>query len=390
MVGATYFRPNFFVTHTQAHSMGIIAMRPFCNRFKRVFNRRLFALAAAAAICGSPAHAAITLKNICHVKGQEENTLQGMGLVVGLKGTGDSAGSLPSVRALAQAIQLLGTPVGKRGQLDLKDDIKNVALVLVTATVPAAGARQGDKLDCTVSSIGGAKSLAGGQLFITALQGPRVDNDRVYAFAQGEIHLDDPKLPTSGKVFNGCRMEADFFNPFIKDGKITLVLERNHADFEVAQSVAEAINDDPGLHGPTGGRARALNQENIEVLIPPEYRDNPVSFVAQVLSLRMLESQPVSRVVINERAGSIVISGDIEIGAVVITHKNMVIDTGNGQTTGGPAGHFVPVDTSANPPAKLKALVETLNTLKVPTEDVIEIIKGLDRNGKLHGDLIIE
>jgi flagellar P-ring protein precursor FlgI len=351
-------------------------------------------LALACAFCALRCCEARTLlKDICHIKGQEENTLQGLGLVVGLKGTGDSPGSAPSIRSLAQAIQLMGTPVGKRGQLDLKDDIKNIALVLVTATVPGAGARQGDKLDCLVSSIGGAKSLAGGQLFITALQGPRVDSERVYAFAQGELHLDDPRVPTNGKVFKGCRMETDFFNPFIKDGKITLVLEKNHADFELAQGVADAINSSHlgEFESRSGEMARALNQENIEVVIPAQYRARPVFFVSQVLGLQMLETQSVARVVINERAGSIVIGGDLEIGAVVITHKNMVIDTnGGGQGNGAPPSHFVPVDTSSNPPPKLKALVETLNTLKVPTEDVIEIIKGLDRNGKLHGELIIE
>ncbi len=339
------------------------------------------------------ARAVVLLKNICHVKGQEENTLQGLGIVVGLKGTGDSAGSLPSVRALAQAIQLLGTPVGKRGQLDLKDDIKNVALVLVTATVPSAGARQGDLLNCTVSSIGGAKSLAGGQLFITALQGPRVDSDRVYAFAQGQIHLDDPKLATSAKVFNGCRMEADFFNPYVKNGKITIVLDRNHADFGIAEYVAETINGNNPFQSSAGKRARAINQENIEVIIPPENRHTPVMFISEVLRTPILETDTVSRVVINERAGSIVMSGDIEIGPVVITHKNMVIDVSGGQqgqSSGPPPAHFVPLDTSTNPPPKLKTLVETLNSLKVPTQDVIEIIKGLDRNGKLHGDLIIE
>lgn len=353
------------------------------------FVRASLAIACAFAALRT-AEARIPLKDICHIKGQEENTLQGLGLVVGLKGTGDSPSSAPSIRSLAQAIQLMGTPAGKRGQLDLKDDIKNVALVLVTATVPGAGARQGDQLDCTVSSIGGAKSLAGGQLFITALQGPRVDNERVYAFAQGQIHLDDPKLPTSAKVFKGCRMETDFFNPFIKDGKITLVLEKNHADFQLAQDVAELINNQMGFQTRSGEMARALNQENIEVIIPAQYRERPVSFVSQVLSLPMLEPQAVARVVINERAGSIVIDGDMEIGAVIITHKNMVIDTGSGQSTGAPPSRFVPLDTNSNPPPKLKALVETLNTLKVPTEDAIEIIKGLDRLGKLHGELIVE
>ena len=378
------------------------------NGFRHsIFALRLSALAAIAIawlLCQSaPLQARTLLKNICRVKGQEENTLQGLGLVVGLKGTGDSPNSLPTIRSLAQAIQLMGTPISKRGQVDLKEDVKNVALVVVTVTIPGVGARQGDLLDCTVSSIGGAKSLNGGQLFITAMQGPQIDNERVYAFAQGPIHIEDPKSvpPTTGKVFRGCRVEQDFYNPFIKDGRITLVLNKNHADFQVAQEVAELINTQLGFQTRSGELAQAVNQENIVVQIPAQYREKPVSFVAQVLSLPMLELQTEARVVINERAGSIVIGGDVEIGAVVITHKNMVIDTtggdaaaaggaGGGGGSSAPPAHFVPLETSAAPTPKLKALVETLNTLKVPTEDVIEIIKGLERDGKLHGQLIIE
>ncbi|HEV3418400.1 MAG TPA: flagellar basal body P-ring protein FlgI [Pirellulales bacterium] len=337
------------------------------------------------------ANARTLLKNICHVKGQEENTLQGLGIVVGLKGTGDNANSLPTVRSLARAIQLMGTPTGKRGPLELKEDVKNVALVIVTATVPAAGARQGDTIDCTISSIGGAKSLAGGQLFITALQGPQIESERVYAFAQGSIHLDDPKSPTTGKVFKGCRLEEDFFNPFVKDGRITIVLDRNHAEFQVAEDVAELINGQLGFQSHSGELAQAVNQENIIVQIPPQYKDKPVSFVSQVLSLPMLEPQTEARVVINQRSGTVVFGGDVEIGAVVITHKNMVIEiAGPGQSTAPPASRFVPIETSSTPTPKLKALVDTLNTLKVPPEDVIDIVKGLDRDGKLHGQLIIE
>ena len=326
------------------------------------------ALAVAALVMSTTAANARTLlKNICHVKGQEENTLQGLGLVIGLKGTGDSANSMPTIRNLARAIQLMGAPVGRRGSLELKEDVKNVALVIVTATVPGAGTRQGDQLDCTVSSIGGAKSLAGGELFITAMQGPQVDSQRVYAFCQGSIHLDDLKNGTTGKVFKGCRMEEDFFNPFMKDGKITLVLNKNHADFQVAQDVAELVNGQLGFQTRTGELARAINQENIEVLIPTQYRDKTVSFISQVLSLPMLDPQTEARVVINERAGSIVIDGDIEIGAAVITHKNMVIDSrqgGRSATRRPVAGLaevaaarlrppiFVPLESSAAPHAE--------------------------------------
>lgn len=329
--------------------------------------------------------AATQLKNICRVKGQEENTLHGLGLVVGLKGTGDGGNFLPTIRALATSIELTGGKIGQGGASELKD-AKNVALVTVTATVPKAGARQGDKLDCSVSSIGGAKSLAGGRLFLTPLQGPQVGNPQVYAFAQGALHLDDIKVPTTSRVHDGCRLEEDFFNVFTKDNKITLVLDRNLADFQVTQDIAELINSKFEIQSRDGILAKALDAVNIEVRIPQHELDDPVVFVSEVLSLRIAEIQTDARVVINQRAGSVVIGADVEIGPVVITHKNIVIETGDNL----PADRFIPIDPGKTQTAKLKSLVEALQAVKLPTEDIIEIIKGLERNGKLHGVLIVE
>lgn len=328
----------------------------------------------------APLHGATLLKNICRVKGQEENTLQGLGLVVGLKGTGDGGKFLPTMRSLATAMQLMGNPIGRGGAAELKDS-KNVALVMVSATVPAAGARQGDKLDCVVSSLGSAKSLSGGRLFMTPLQGPQVESTRVYAFAQGAIHLDDTQSPTTGKIHQGCRLEEDFLNVFTKDGKITLVLDESHADFQVAQDVADLINSQLRIQNSYDVLARALNQVNIEVAVPAQYQEDPVLFVSQVLSLPLIEQpQTAARVVINERNGTVVIGGDVEIGSVVVTHKNVVVQTG-----APPGARFMAVDPDHQGGAKLQSLLEALNAVKVPNEDVIEIIKGLHRNGKLHG-----
>lgn len=119
---------------------------------------KLIAMLAVTAICCSLAHdcqAETRLRNICRLKGQEENVLRGLGLVVGLNGTGE-AGDRSTMAAIARAMELLGSPVGNKGLLDntaideLKK-IKNASLVIVTATVPATGARRGEKLDCTVS-----------------------------------------------------------------------------------------------------------------------------------------------------------------------------------------------------------------------------------------------
>jgi flagellar P-ring protein precursor FlgI len=208
--------------------------------------------------------------------------------------------------------------------------------------------------------------------------------------SEGPVTIEDSASPTSGRVFQGCRLEEEFMNLYFKDNKITLVLDKYHADFQVAQDVAEKINEQFKIQCTTGPIARAINQVNIEVTIPRQYYNDPVQFVSQLLAVPMLEPKTVPRVVINERSGSIVISGDVEIGAAAVTHKNIVIETA--PTT---QRRFVGVDpndpTPQNPTnPKLKSLVEALNALHIATPDIIDIIKGLDKNGKLYAQLVIE
>lgn len=343
------------------------------------------ALLMAATTCAVPAAGQTTVKSICRVKGQEQNTLHGLGFVVGLKGTGDGGNFLPTIRALEKTLRVMGEPLGKQGLAELKD-AKNVALVMVTATVPAGGARQGDELDCVVSSMGAAKSLAGGRLFLTPLVGPHPKDPRVYALAGGSVTIEDPDFPTTGRIHGGCRLEADFYNAFSKDGRINLVLDKNHADFHVAQEVADLVNNQLSFQASGDVLAKALDQTNVVVRIPGQYREDPVMFVSQVLELPLYQVRTVPRVVIHERTGAIVIGGDVEIGPAVVTHRNVVVETG-GSAAGEP---FVPLQAGQATPAKLKSLVEALNAVRVPNEDVIDIIKALARDGKLHAELIVE
>ena len=256
---------------------------------------------------------------------------------------------------------------------------------------PAAGARQGDKLDCVVSSIGSAKSLAGGRLFLTPLIGPDPRNRRVFAFAEGPITLEDPTQTTTGRIHDGCRLEEEFFNVFTKDGKITLVLEKNHADFQVAQDVVELINS----------QMRYQTSSSAPWPAPSTRATSRSSFRRSTARIRcrssrrcwrlpLMEPQTGARVVVNERAGSVIISGDVEIGSVAVTHKNIVIETAGGGAERRGARPSSPVDPVDPGAPKLKALVEALNAIHVPTSDIIEIIKGLNRDGKLHGQLIVE
>lgn len=352
----------------------------------RTFRRCLIACLALALLAPRPVWA-VRVADICRVKGQEENTLHGLGLIVGLKGTGDGGDFAPTMRALGNALQRMGNPLSKAGAGELKS-AKNVALVMVSATVPAGGARQGDRLDCVVTSVGAAKSLAGGYLMLTPLQGPVIGSPRVYAFAQGPVHLADSRQPNTGSITMGCRLEEDFFNPFVEDGVVTLVLDKNQASFVVARDVADAINDSQlafQFQGSDEVLARPLDATNIAVTVPAKLRDDTVEFIAQVLNQQVVAVRTEARVDINQAAGSIVISGDVEVSPAVVTHKNIVVETGDNV----PTAVFVPVDPEQVATTKLKALVEALNAVQLPAEDIIEIIKGLDRTGKLHGRLMV-
>lgn len=331
------------------------------------------------------AHAYTVLRNICRIKGQEENVLRGLGLVVGLNGTGE-ANDPQTMRALARAMEILGNPIPQYGMpgaatFDELRKSKNISLVWVTARVPATGARRGDKLDCEVSAING-KSLAGGRLAFAALQGPNTQDRRVYALAEGSIHLANEEQPLVGSIANGCQMEEDVFTPFVQDNYVTLILDRNHANFQTVSEIVNAIRQTHFQNDETG--VQAVNASNIVVRVPEVYRNDPVEFVSILLELQVYNPEPESRVVINQRTGSIVIDGNVQIGDVVISHRNIVVEAG--QLT----PPFTAVDPLQQDSAKLQSLVDALNALKVPNADAIEIIKGIDRSGKLHARLIID
>jgi flagellar P-ring protein precursor FlgI len=333
----------------------------------------------------SAAAAQVRLVDISRIKGQEDNELIGTGLVVGLPGTGDGGNVLPSIRALANMLDRMGHPL-PAGLAELKQ-CKNIALVEVRATVPASGSREGNRIDCVISSTISAKSLAGGELLPTPLVDARRGSDVVYAVAQGPVRCKGVAART-GRVMQGCRLERDIYTPFVKDGKLTVILDRDMADFRLAQEVEYRINEQFSLDSQYGGRvpAKARDQVNIEVFVPPQYAQHPADFVAQINNLPIDNVPAVARVYIDQQSGLVVVGGEVEIGAVAITHKDILVEVG-----GEPREQFVSVDPAGNNNnARLKALVESLNAIKVPAEDIIEIVRGLQRNRKLMGKVVIE
>src|SRR6266513_791381 len=188
---------------------------------------------------------AVKVADITRLGGQRTNVLTGLGLVYGLKGTGDGGDFMPAIKPLAAMLSKYSDPATVRELANAQ----NVALVSITATLPPDGVRDGEAIDCYVTSLGSAGSLKGGRLFVTPMQGP-IPGSGIYALAQGAIELEDVATPTVGIVKGGCVMEADLPAKYIdKSGRFTLVLEAPAASWTTASTIAKVINGAEGEQG---------------------------------------------------------------------------------------------------------------------------------------------
>jgi flagellar P-ring protein precursor FlgI len=333
---------------------------------------------------------AVKVADITRLSGQRPNVLTGLGLVVGLKGTGDGGDYMPAIKPLAGLLSRFADPTTVR---DLAN-AENVALVLLSAKVPANGVRDGDPIDVYVMSQGAAASLKGGRLFVTPMTGP-IPNSGIFAMAEGAVEIEDPSTPTVGVVKGGAVMEADMPAQVIDpNGRFTLILQDPAADWTTASTIAKTINDAEADDGEV--LAVAIDPKNVVVTIPPSERARPDSFISRVRQLPVPLLPTEARVQINERTGTLIVTGDVEISPVVISHKGLTITTVDPTpvpTVRNPAlrsKDVVTLDTTRRGGAKLQDLVNALEQLKVPAEDRITIVKELYKTGMLHAKLIVE
>ncbi len=337
--------------------------------------------------------AAVQVQDIARLKGSESSKIVGMGLVVGLQGTGDGGKSAPAIRPLAAMMQRLHDPNVIAAELK---DVKNVAVVTLTAKIPATGVREGDEIDVQVASVGPAKSLKGGRLFLTPLYGPK-PNMGVFAYAEGRLDFEDDSVMTTATIKRGATMTTDIFTRSTDQfGRMTLVLDQPNASWPMANTLATLINDLLAPDGPP--IALALDQKNVIVQIPAREQRNPAGFISQILEIQLDPTlvRTEARVVINQRNGTIVMTADVEISPVVISHNGLTITTITPPripTNEQPAVEqqtFVAVDPAQRGGARLSDLIAAFNQLKVPSEDRIAILKEIHRTGKLHAKLILE
>jgi flagellar P-ring protein precursor FlgI len=336
---------------------------------------------------------AVKVADITRIGGERTNILTGLGLVYGLKGSGDGGSFAPAINPLRAMLAKFADPV----TVTELSNAANVAVVMVTATVPGPGVRDGDHLDVHVTSVGAAASLKGGRLFVTPMQGP-IPGGPLLALAEGPVTVEDPSTPTVGVIkagAGGAVMEADLPARVIdSSGRFTLILDDPSASWTTASRIAKIVNDSEALNGET--LAMALDAKNVIVTIPANERDHPDSFIGRIQQLPVQLLSTEARVTINEKTGTIIMTGDVEISPVVISHNGLSISTiapppvPTLRTPLVTDHEAIAISTTGQPSGNLQDLVNAMEQLKVPAQDRIDIIKELYKTGKLHAKLIEE
>jgi flagellar P-ring protein precursor FlgI len=365
----------------------------------------LFLLALAGAAPAQDARSA-RLKDVARVAGVRENPLTGYGLVFGLSGSGDSSRNRATLQSVANTLRGFGVNVS--GQ-DLAS--RNVAAVLVTAKLPAF-AEPGQLLDVQVASAGDARSLNGGTLMLAPLMGP---DGKVYAIAQGSLSVGGYQFeaitasvqknhPTVGWIPAGATVERAVPLGVSGDGSQLSIL-LNEPDFTTAQRIAAALSRE--VPGPT---VRAEHAGKITV----DYGTAPANLVAEIARIEnvMVSPQRKSRVVVNERTGTVVAGGDVRLGQVSISHGELRIEISTTYSVSQPRGVFIRPSESIGsvvvPESRIDVnegvapivtvpegatvadLISALRAIHLSTRDVIAVLQSIKAAGALDGELLIQ
>lgn len=313
---------------------------------------------------------AARLKDISSIRGVRENQLIGYGIVVGLKGTGDGKAEFTS-KSTARMLDKLGVKLDGN-----QVESKNVAAVIITATLPAFG-KAGNSMDITVNALGDASSLEGG----TLLQSPlRAANEQVYAVAQGSIIIGGEgknAFTTVGRIPNGAVIEKDFGADFSSRKMYRLTL--HNPDFITAARTILTINKELG-----GQYATAKDPGTIDVITPYAYENRGVELLATIEAIE-INPDSKARVVVNERTGTVIIGDKVKVSKVAIAHGNLSIKVGgkDGKAKDGAEEKVMLLDTGTS----VGDLVQALNKIGVSPKDLISILQSIKAAGALHGEL---
>ena len=348
----------------------------------------------------------VRVKDLVRVSSQRENALVGYGIVTGLAGSGDTGRNKATRVSLANVLARFDLVLSS-------DDIasRNVAVVMVTASLPAYG-RPGDSVDVLVNSIGDARSLEGGTLLMAPLKGA---DGRVYVLAQGALTVGgyrhdangnqvQKNHPTSGLVSGGGTIEAGVGDAEAEPPE-TLSLSLAAPDFNTAGRIADAVNATFRAELATVRDAGAL-----DIQVPERFRRRLAGFIRQIEGLSV-EPDQRARVVISERTGAIVAGGDVRISPVAVavgelkvtvtaenavSQPQLLVAPNSGIRTETVTNSRLKVEEAQGPrfvPAgktRIADLVQLLAKAKTPTRDIIAILQAIKAAGALHAELIVQ
>jgi flagellar P-ring protein precursor FlgI len=307
----------------------------------------------------------VRIKDITRVYGVRGNQLIGYGLVVGLKGTGDSRNAPYTARSIANMLDKFMITVDPA---EIKS--KNIAAVMVTAVLPPF-AKPGDVLDIVASSIGDSKSLLGGTLLLTELAGL---DSKVYAVAQGQIVQGADGMTTVGRIPSGATVEG-YVPMEMVSPEGYMVLSLINPDYTTATRIADAVCARFG-----SGSAVAVDGGSVRVTVPESLRQTPTPFAAELGELQVKPDAP-ARVVINSRTGVVVVGANVRISPAAVSYNGFSVQVGSAADAA--AGSTVVLEAGST----IQTLVAALNAVGARPRDIMSIMEALKACGALQAEL---
>lgn len=374
------------------------------KRLRRIICRALLSIFLATFLAETASATLVRIKDLVEFDGVRGNDLVGYGLVVGLNGTGDGIRNSPfTEETMSNLLERLGVNV--TGE---KIRPKNVAAVFVTGSLPPF-ARMGSKIDVTVSTIGDAKSLLGGTLILTPMNGA---DGKIYAVAQGPIIAGGASaqgksasvtlgVPTSGSIPSGARVEREIKFSF-NDMK-TMRLALRNPDFSTALKIEEAINRKIGRPVAT-----MLDSGTVEINLKKANVKTPAHLISGIENIEVRPEQR-ARVVVDQRSGTIVLGDEVRISKVAVSQGNLTLRVREAPVASQPNPFSSTGQTIALPrtdvsvkeapgtglaeisgETSLSELIQGLNALGVSPRDLINILKSIKAAGALHAEFIVQ
>ncbi len=364
------------------------------GRFKKVFIAFVLLVLSVSAL---PAEGA-RIKDIAFVEGVRPNQLVGFGLVVGLNGTGDKSSAVYTMQSIANMLNRMGLKFDPNA---IK--VKNVASVIVTAELPPF-IKPGSRIDVLVSSLGDATSLQGGTLISTTLKGP---DGSIYAVAQGPLALAgfsagttakvSKNHQTAGKIPNGALIEKEVPLDLLAAGNLFLSLRE--PDFTTAFRVSDAIN-----RAMFNEVAKPVDAGKIKITVPEYYENAVIQYLSKIEALD-IKPDSVTKVVINERTGTVVMGENVMISTVAISHGDISIEVKTQYVISQPAPFSQTGETVVQPVEEttvqeersrmivlpesvtLGEVVRALNLVGVTPRDLVAILQAIKAAGALQAEL---